>query len=298
MYNLKPSENLIFQYSLTITSDTKSITIDNVGKEVYLKCKFNIQKVPKTLNMAVISIFNLSNSKVSEFLKHTTEVDKKINIKFEFGTLNLGRRMIFKGTASEIKYDKNDLDYELIIEAYDGGFQVDNAILNFKITKESTYLDLKKEIANRMGLGYVKDGIEDLKQIKTDIFLDTKESWREYQRLFNDKEIYIDNEKINFLNKEKLLKEKLSNFTVIPELRNDQFVEYPKPKGLYITCKTELNPFVSINSLIKINISLDESFSKYNGIYRISGLEHDGAVGYLDSDYQPTTSYELARIMS
>jgi hypothetical protein len=298
MSNLSTSENLILQYRLTLSYNNRAVIITNVDNIPFLDCKFNIIKISGVLNSAKISITNVNLEIISYFLKHTTEVHKKINVVLEIGNLKDGLATAFKGTASEINSDKNDINNNMNIEAYDGHYQVENAILNFQMNKESTFLDLKKEMANRLGMNYKQtNSLQDLEKLGKDIYIDSKDALRELKQHFKNQEIIIDNEVISIVDNTELLAKKLSMSKLIYTLKDDNFIEYPRPKGIFMNCTIELDCFILKNSLIKIDLSLDIVYSQYNGVYRVAGVEHDGFVAYMNGDYKNTTQLELQKII-
>jgi hypothetical protein len=292
----KNTTNITFLYRLTVRKDNNEVIITNIGKENFLALEFDISKEPMGLHNAKITITNLNPNTASIFIKRTNDTFK-ITVSLDIGILSkggLGR--VFQGTAVEAKVEKSGVNELFVIEALDGSHQTENAIANLKIAENTTFLDIKKQLADRLGMPYVDNGnIEDLQKIQRDLFIDTKNVWSEIQNMFGDQEIYIDNEKLTTVNFDKLKQQKVSNFKTIPSITDEQFIDRPNPQGVYIQCRAELMPFRTKNELIQVQ-STHPISKRYNGIYRIIGIVHSGLISKTTIRGIPSTTLTLDRI--
>lgn len=277
--------NNFYLLSLSNENEKETTIISNLNSEnnPFLRIDFDIRKIPyQGLNQANVSIYGLNpEGAPARYSKVAIETQKKIKMSLEVGTDNQPT-LIFNGNILEAQPDTVGLSPIFNMEGYEGLYNVENTIAGFQITKDATYSDLKKQLADRLGVNLVSNSINDNQKLQKDTSIDGANIYEEFKNNFPKEEIYIDNNKIYTYDENYFKSLKGSSFSKYFLINEKNAIKRPKRKGQFIHIEILCNPSITLNSLIQIEAEVDPYMKTFNKNYIVKGLRHHGYISYTD----------------
>ena len=249
------------------------------------------------LKSADITIYNIAPSIYTNFLKSSIQIQKKVSISLEISSnVNVAPSIVFSGLCTLVSIDaSNHNTIGVKFDAFDGGEKIQNALSNFKLNNGATILELKKQYANSLGMDIYSKSDNDAKILKNGFSSNTKTIWTEIKDIFADEEVFIDNNKIYFLDSNYFNTLKSQKKSLILSLSEKTgLFGVPEPNGNTLVVKHKLLPSVKRSQILDIQ-SKSQIDNRFNGIYRVIGYKHRGRISYVKAE-QNTTEIELRKL--
>ena len=291
-----------FKYNFFVkVENSKPLVFSNVKNkedEPFLDLSFNIlNNAGMGIKNANISIFNLAESTYMPILKEYTQTKKKVAISLEISSKEgVLPSITFSGTCRRVGLERPDNTLtEIVFDAFDGGNEMLNAISNFSINKGATILELKKEYANTLGLDFFSKSSNDYSILSENFTSNTKNVFDELKEVFRNQDVFIDNQKIYFLDDNyynnlsiagKLFTLSLSEKTGLQSV--------PKPAGHTLEVEHRILPNIKRGQLLNIEI-MSGIDKRFNGLYKVVGFQHKGLISYVRAQLN-NTMLELRRL--
>jgi hypothetical protein len=282
-----------FVYKIIISNGVDNYILSNVennAQEPFLRVDCEIIKSSyQQLNSGNIMIYNLSKKIRDLFCKSPVQVNKKIQVILEIGYKTRQPTLIWSGFLIKSIPDKEQghtIIFEM--EGFNGGNNIENVFASFRVNENSTILDLKKEYANSLGLDMVSSSMNDTKRLKNGWTTNTKNAFQELKEIFKNEDIYIENEKLTFVDDEYYKNMLANNFFTIPKITEGSGLSSTVNKGNTVEVEMALNPYIKRGSLVELDTRAGVG-NRFNGIYKVVGLKHNGSISYITANKNITT---------
>lgn len=290
----------ILKYIFTVQVDNQNpirfSNLQNKENEPFFDIEYNItNNQSQGLVQGEISLFNIPRRLREGMLKAYIQTSKRVRISLEISkNINTAPSLVFKGTARMVGVERpNNETTQILFEAFDGGDNVANAISSFKLNKGATVFELKKQYANTLGLDFFSSDVNDGTFLQDGFSSNTKEVLKEMQDVFANLDIFIDGERVFFLDEDYYQNLIKNQRTLIRELTERTGLQVLKPQGNTLNVIHTLLPSIKRSDAISVK-SVSNIDNRFNGIYRVVGYQHTGRISYV-KPHPNRTNLELRK---
>ena len=244
--------------------DEDSIVIENP-----FTCQFNIHRnTSSNLNDGTFLVYNLAEKTRNRIFQDAFNVSKYNRVTFDAG---YGDQLFncFTGNLFYSKSTSSGADIITEIHARDGGFDTANAMTHRTMAAGTKMTDLAKTMISDFpnlkagAIGNLEDTFKRPVAVSGNTF---KEMIK-----YLEKDIYIDNEKVNIL-----LKNEVLDTGDVPLFNaSTGLLDTPTREDARLVVKVLFSPNVLMGQAVEIEA---RSMKNYNGQYKVVGVTHSGTI--------------------
>lgn len=216
------------------------------------------------LNTGTFEIYNLKES-TKNLLFHdrfNRTFDKKFILKAGYGN-NL--TTVFIGNIIEAYSEKIQTNIITKLIVQDGVMSVNSAISNISLNNVSG-LDIFKQLSHNLGLQIGTTG--NIIETFANGASFGGNTYKNMQEVFDNK-VFIDNEKINYLNDDEFINQTLDINS------SNGLLSTPKRQGQYVIIETLFEPEIKAGCKVNFTSTVNPYF---NGTYKAIGIYHFGTI--------------------
>lgn len=232
---------------------------------------FNISRSTMAqANTGHFTVLNLSEDTRRKIYKDKfkTEVYKGIELRAGYGDKKETLPLIFKGNIMQAYSQRNGVNYETTIEAYDGGFSYVNATTGRSFTEGTPDKQIIETLIKdlpHVSVGKVGSFTEKLVKGNS-----MQGSTIELLKNITKSNFFIDNEKAYCLNENECFRGNLQKITSDTGLLGS-----PLREEALLTFSIMFEPRLQIGQYVKLESTTEKLF---NGEYKVIGVEHNGVI--------------------
>lgn len=232
---------------------------------------FNISRSTMAqANTGHFTLLNLSEDTRRKIYKDKfkTEVYKGIELRAGYGEKKETLPLIFKGNIMQAYSQRNGVNYETTIEAYDGGFSYVNATTGRSFaqgTPDKQIIETLIKDLPHVSVGKVGSFTEKLVKGNS-----MQGSTIELLKNITKSNFFIDNEKAYCLQENECFRGNLQKITSDTGLLGS-----PLREEALLTFSIMFEPRLQIGQYVKLESTTEKLF---NGEYKVIGVEHNGVI--------------------
>lgn len=246
-----------------------------------------VTNILASCNTAVINIYNLAESTRRRIFKDWIDAGVYMGVTLRAGYESGRQAIIFRGNVRSAYSVRNHTDWVTTIDAWDGGFAVENGYSSRTIpagyTMQQAIKDIIKDMPN-VAMGHVStfDGAT-IGEERGASFMGP--AWEAIKDINKDGINFINDEKIYCL----MADEYLDDLEPVEINAETGLLGTPERQQSLVKVRTLFEPNLSIGRMA--NLLCAEKV--FNGAYRVNGIHHNGTISGTQGG-QLTTTIDLA----